>query len=396
MTRLLTMAGKWLLCVLSLSLWELQAQDRWEAWHYYINPKGEQALKVSAKSINAFSDGVAWIEKAHFDGSKSFWNYALIDTKGQLILPPHYDRTYPFKEGVAVVRKRGESKFILIDKEGKQVCSQQFDSPPLITEGMIRFEENKRYGYLNLKGEVVVPAKYVDTGGFKEGYCSVAIERDAQTWLYGFIDKTGKEVIPCVYNQAGTSSFEDGLARMRMPNGLTGFINAKNEVVVPGKYATASTYREGFYPAAFGPNHTQWGLVNKQNQVVIPGRYDDMQPVYNGIVMVALKGKYGALKTDGSVHIPLEYDEYYYKFHEDGLIVAKKGERSFVILASGKVIGQDGITPGAVNLEEEAMPFYTADRRWGLMDFDGNILLAPTYCFIGRFSSGLAPVKLCE
>lgn len=370
------------------------AQDnRWEQWHYYINTKGEQALKVSAKSINPFSDGLALIEKNVAEGGKAFWNYGYINKEGKLVIAAQYERASNFKDGVAFVKKRNEAFFVLINTKGERLGNKTFEKEGYISEGMIVFRENGKIGFLNTEGQVAIAPKYVEEGGFLEGYCSVAIEK-GNKWLYGFIDKTGKEVVPCIYDQNGTSSFYDGLARTRLPNRMIGFINAKNEVVIPGKYATAGSHREGFYPVAFGANRTQWGLVNAKNEVVIKGQYDDLKPVYGGLTRVERKGKMGYLRTDGSVFIPIEYDEILSDFHSEGLVTARKNNQDFIILASGKII--EGFKAGASVPAAKVFPFYNADRKWGLMDFEGNVLVAPSFCFIGCFSEGLAPAKLCQ
>jgi len=46
---------------------------------------------------------------------------------------------------------------------------------------------------------------------------------------WGFIDKTGKEVIPCTYDYA--ESFSDGLAKVTI-NGKANFIDKTGKVVI--------------------------------------------------------------------------------------------------------------------------------------------------------------------
>ena len=332
------------------------AQDnKFEKWHYYINTKGEQVLKVSAKSVEPFSEGLARVEKYAVSGTKAFWNYAYINTEGKFVIAAEYERASNFKDGVAFVKKRGENHFFLINTKGERLGNKTFEKESYVSEGMIPFRENEKIGYLNNKGEVVVAPKYDEDGGFTEGYCCVGLDKGNKR-LYGFIDKTGKEVIPCIYDQGGTSSFSDGLARVRLPNRMTGFINAENKIIIQGKYATAAAYREGFYPAAFGANRTQWGLLNAKNEVIIKGQYEDMQPVYEGIMRVEQKGKKGYLRSNGSIFIPIEYDDMYNEFYKEGVVTASKGDKDFIILKSGKVI--ENVKAGAATPTEKVFPFF--------------------------------------
>ena len=50
---------------------------------------------------------------------------------------------------------------------------------------------------------------------------------------YGFIDKTGNEVVPCKYDIA--SDFREGLAIVEM-NGKRGYIDKTGREVTPVKY----------------------------------------------------------------------------------------------------------------------------------------------------------------
>ena len=50
---------------------------------------------------------------------------------------------------------------------------------------------------------------------------------------YGFVDKSGKQVIPCVYDYAW--NFSDGLAPVKL-NGKCGFVDKIGKEVIPCVY----------------------------------------------------------------------------------------------------------------------------------------------------------------
>jgi hypothetical protein len=380
------------------------AQDnKFEKWHTYINIKGEEVLKISAIRANAFSEGLARVQKYSWDGgAKAYNNYGFIDEKGKLVIPAVYEDITDFEFGIAFGKKRGEADFKIVNKQGEVVSNYSFKRAPFISFGLIKIEENGRFGFINTKGEVVIKPKYASSDIFDvDGLCSVAIEKDPNTWLYGFIDTLGNEVVPCIYKQDGSSGYSDGLARMRFPNGKIGYINPKGEVIIQPKYATTNSYGEGFYPVAFGPNRTKWGLVNAKNETVVPGKYDDFKIVYNGIAEVELNAKKGYIKTDGTIFIPLEYDEILYNFREDGLIVASKNaipEKFDVILPDGSKISADSKRPVRVNQKEDYIVFMDAKTKaFGVMNFKGEIILAPSkFCMIGAFINGMAITRLCD
>ena len=52
----------------------------------------------------------------------------------------------------------------------------------------------EKWGYINLKGEVVIPPQYDEAYLFSDGIACVMIDGK-----YGFINKIGETVIPCNY-----------------------------------------------------------------------------------------------------------------------------------------------------------------------------------------------------
>lgn len=376
------------------------AQDsKHEKWHYYINSKGEEVIKVSAFRVNGFSDGMAMVTKYSWDGGPNAYNnYGYIDTTGKLVIKHEYEEASDFKFGVAYVKKRGENHFNVIDKAGKKLVDKNFPNSPLIQDNIIIWREGNSFGIMDFEGKIIVPVgKYVDFGGYDEsGLICVGKEKDANTWLYGFVDKNGKEVIPCTFRQDGTSSFSDGLARMRLSNGKIGFIDTKGNVAIPGIYATADAFAEGFYPAAFGKNRTMWGLVDSLNKTVIQGKYDDMKPVYKGVVKVELNGKYGYLRTDGTVLIPIEYNDNYTDFPKYELVVLEKEGTLYVYNIEGNLIlKSDKYKQLVPNPELKIITFVEHETNVaGFMNFNGEIIYRnEKYSFIGSFNDNRAMVR---
>jgi hypothetical protein len=73
---------------------------------------------------------------------------------------------------------------------------------------------------------------------FKEG---LALVRD-DNFKFGFIDKTGKLVIPCKWNTA--FDFSEGLAKVE-DHGKFGFIDKTGRLVLPCKWELAGSFHEG-------------------------------------------------------------------------------------------------------------------------------------------------------
>lgn len=89
-----------------------------------------------------------------------------------------------------------------------------------------------RYGYVSRNGVVVVQPKYLWAFGFGDGLAAVAaIAADGER-KYGFIDKTGKMIIPLTYSKS-PDGFSNGLCLvepLKNPEFDYAYINKKGEI----------------------------------------------------------------------------------------------------------------------------------------------------------------------
>ena len=101
---------------------------------------------------------------------------------------------------------------------------------------------------------VVSFTKYDYVESFSEGLAEVILNHK-----YGFIDKTGREVIPCKYDRVAYYSFREGLAGVEL-NGKWGFIDKTGREVIPCKYDNATNFSEGFARVEI---NRKYGFIDK-------------------------------------------------------------------------------------------------------------------------------------
>lgn len=198
---------------------------------------------------------------------------------------------------------------------------------------------NEKYGYINTKGEIAIPFEFDNPCGvFSDG---MATYKDSTDFV-GYIDRTGKIIIPAQYVDA--LDFSDGLAYVANEE-MAGFIDKAGKVVIDTKwkYSCGGGFNKGFC-IIFDSESDNNGIINKKGDMVVPPNY--IIHSLSDDVYVASEAdessKYGAFSYDGKQIIPFEYDDMT-DFHE-GLALAKLGDRWFVINKEGKT--------GIVNFEE--------------------------------------------
>lgn len=109
-----------------------------------------------------------------------------------------YDEVSHFYQGVAVVKKG--VLYGLINTDGKEIGPLEYTSIRSPKNGLIVCSNsNYKFGALNLKGEVVIDFNndYVYLGDLSFNKLLVIKENKM-----GYIDSSGKEVIPCIYDYA--------------------------------------------------------------------------------------------------------------------------------------------------------------------------------------------------
>jgi hypothetical protein len=193
-----------------------------------------------------------------------------IDAKGQMVIPPQFDRGGRFTlSGYACVAV-GENWYS-IETSGKQAPPPSRPSPDALvhSEGLVPSGPEGAMGFMALRGECIhtpqpadncwiIPPRFEDVGLFHDGLAPVK-----QKGQWGYIDKTGTLVIAPRFDRA--SGFSEGLAKVQL---------------------------EG-----------KWGYVESSGRLAIPPQFDDASPFFDGLASVKVNGKYGYINRAGETVI---------------------------------------------------------------------------------------------
>ena len=210
-------------------------------------------------------------------------------------------------------KEYNENGYLYINIDKKNNCKYQFHfesnqfmdetdnrikSPILSTIGatdkLVDFYKKCRDDVDVLK----ISSKYQFIGNIKE-YSYTRVKLNGK---YGFIDKNGKEVIPCNYD--GASIFNEGLAAIKL-NGKWGFIDRDGIEVIPHRYEEVYAFSEGFVAIKL---NGKWGFIDKSGREVIPCKYDGTYCFTGGLGSVRLQDKFGFVNKEGIEAIPCKYD----------------------------------------------------------------------------------------
>src|SRR5215470_6777971 len=94
---------------------------------------------------------------------------------------------------------------------------------------LIPYRKGDKWGFCDANKELIIPARYEEVYLFTDGLARVNLNGK-----YGFIDKSGTEVIPLKYDNASIF-FHDELVPVKL-DGKYGFIDISGAEVIPCKY----------------------------------------------------------------------------------------------------------------------------------------------------------------
>jgi hypothetical protein len=149
-------------------------------------------------------------------------------------------------------------------------------------------------------------AKYNDTGIKRSFYATDSKEGlliASKEGKYGYVNLKGETVIPFIYDW-GAAEFSEGLAAVGS-KGKVGFISPGGDTVIPFIYEHAINFSEGL--AVFSVNK-KYGYINKKGEIKIAPEYDLAFDFSCGLGQVRRKNKAGFIDSTGRIAIPIIYE----------------------------------------------------------------------------------------
>ena len=134
----------------------------------FINTKGELVIPAKYGDANRFSNGycVVRYDKFSLETISDEYTWYVIDKEGnELYAAKSESMSYVgyYQENglmMAFQGKGDDSKSVIVNTKGEKVLTPDCDKAEELIGDLFVFERNGMYGIMNVKGEVVVPAKY--------------------------------------------------------------------------------------------------------------------------------------------------------------------------------------------------------------------------------------------
>lgn len=333
--------------------------------------------------------------------------YGFMNTKGEVVVDAKYNEVAPFSNGLAAVYEYEKYDLELspnwvveaykdhigfIDRTGNLVIPMIYEQVGRFSEGRATVCKNKRWGVIDDNGNVIVPFQY--TNSFSLGICSNGLMSFQSNGKYGYLDKAGKVKISAVYDAAG--QFVDGFAVVSK-NGFYGMIDTTGKTVIPFKYVRLGYFQEGMalYSDESGWN-CKYGYINSKGEEVTPVMYNKAYDFSNGLAMVSvtderfsdpvIQDRYGFIDKNGNEVIPLKYSSA--ESFVSGLALVRENSPDHIGSMGGSSVSArfDG-KPKSIYIDTDGNEILSNNSKYWGIDFSGRIGV------ISRASGSYAIIK---
>ncbi len=238
--------------------------------------------------------------------------YGYIDSNGRFIIPAKFSSAENFNEdNIAIVCENEHCG--VIDSSGNYVIPPLYDSIEPFTEKRAVYMLDNTMGVITEEGKRITKKPYNFIASFSDSLALVGLTTSSGEYLYGYIDRDGREIILPMYIEG--SDFKDNIALVKDKDGIYKIINKAGMVMTSFPYKHVGNYGEG----VFTFSKTLGGLlgyVDTKRRILIEPKFTSASKVEDGYMIVSTSpdypNKYGVINITGDTMFPFIYDDIKY------------------------------------------------------------------------------------
>lgn len=432
----------------------------------FVNSNGKQLSRKKYENVKTFHEGYCPVKRkgkwflVDTLFKKTFRNYfndiknvsenlapalivdkwGLIDLKGKWVLQPNFEDIEPFSEGIAVAKKDG---YVLIQREDLSLWRLPTYINKVLSSknGYLPYKSDNKWGFLDKKGQIVIPAQYDTVHYFSSGLACV---KKNEKWAC--INVYNQVIVPFREVKQISSFYHDiqyVLLDTREEN-LPAFaiLDTSGKVLSPFCYSDIAIRKEGIYLKKEGywyqwtnqklvqiedfietdtmlftssssyeiirtENGLKWTIRNFNEDIFfdtyaqvklwidsLKKQKNYKSKTYNsityhqGIGIIKVKEKFGCIDSVGNLIVELKYDDI--NPFEKGYASVRIGNNWGMINVKGKEIIPCRYSYLGT-LSEGRIDFKQNDKI-GFLNAEGKIVINPEYERASFFSEGVAAV----
>ena len=300
-----------------------------------------------------------------------------------------------------ISKAKNEQKFGIINKDGKQIVPEMYDS--------IRIANPEKPVFVCAQGdntivkndsneEIYTDYKNIDTLRLKNVSTDVVYEKSVLKYKngdkYGLIDIHGKKLTDAIYEEIDTLQYKEGELLVKK-DGKYGVINQKGNILLEAKYDKIAAdaffeddahYRyDGYIVSIKTDEGYRYGYVSYRGKLETEIKYNELERLSdlgnrdNAYLLVAENGRYGVLENDKQI-IPNDYQSISFD-NSNQIFIVQKGKKYGVLSLDGKIVLNCDFTQ--IDIKGKYLYVLKEDGNTEVYDINGKLTnMSPDSMFI--------------
>jgi hypothetical protein len=163
-----------------------------------------------------------------------------------------------------------------------------------IEDGLAKVYKNKKFGYVNIHGKIIVPIEYDEIKNYKNGLVQVS-----KKGKWGILDVAkGTYVKNLIYDSAPKQAFNDETYFVET-EGKIGIIKYTGEEIYPQELTGFRNYPNSHL--LFVKKDGLWGLLNDKGEWFLDPIYQKVESAYENMFVVAYNDKFALVDAEGKL-----------------------------------------------------------------------------------------------
>lgn len=291
-----------------------------------------------------------------------------------------------------------EGKWGYINKKGELKIPAIFDGAGGFTEGVAPVKVKRYWGYLNKDGNFSINPVFTSVRNFhnRRAFITFISPKDTTDVLNGYIDHRSN-VIAQLNNNTTGDDFSDNRARIRSGIGgdqKFGFMDTTGKYVIASRYNYALDFSDGLAAVTFGD---KWAYIDKNEKVIIAPDFDVAMPFHEGLAYVEKNRIKSFIDQTGKVIFSANDGMVDFMVYEGRVAFIKNGKMGFLDNKGKEVIAPKYDNPIHSGFKEGLAPVAVKKKDgklvWGFIDKMGVPVVKPEFDEVQPFNFGLAIAK---
>lgn len=259
-----------------------------------------------------------------------------------------------YEEGI--LRTENNQKYGLIDLGGKEILPCEYDSIKALQgiENSLLIQKDEKVGIANSKGSIIIEPNYKEIKNlgdtYKEGYITINDENK-----YGVVSTTKKQALDNKYDDI-EQVYLDNYYLVKQ-SGVKRVINTSGEIILEGNFddITSNTSKGFIFKKG-----DLYGEISTEGDTVIEPKYQYLEETEPNIFIAKQDDKYGIIDELEEVKIPFEYTGIKYN-EKANLFIAETSEYKTALIDKDFNIKVIGIL-SEINTEKEYIRMRVDDQ----------------------------------